>query len=603
MQGKSAHTFHIPVMGLGYTIDTPIKVGKYGISSVISIIEDELIEKMREYYSKKEGIQFTPILKSDIDHRAKRISSYLNLVNFILKKQVEKIKQEPFNAGTDITKFFELLPDSSILKKQYQIMNELFGEKKLELQNKLRNYIIPGEIDVNIMTKCDKSNYGNDGRQLPIEYNDALAALRGFADSDLNSSVVFSAGLNPRLYSYCEKFPAFFPDKEGKLQKKIILKVSDYRSALIQGKILAKKGLWISEFRIESGLNCGGHAFATEGLLLGPILQEFKDNREQLKEELLQNIKQAYQEKGIDISKFDPSFIISAQGGIGTFEEDIFLQKYYSIDATGWGSPFLLVPDATNVDEDTLKELVQAKQSDYYLSHSSPLGIPFNNFKKSSSEEQRKKRIAENRPGSPCYKEYLAFNNEYEEKGLCTASRKFQHLKIRELNKRGLNSEQYEKEYKKITEKECLCEGLGTAALLKNQIELSHKLTAVSICPGPNLAYFSNVFSLEDMIGHIYGRKSILNSLRRPNIFINELKLYVDYLKAELEKGIEEMNDKKIKYYNSFKNNLLEGVNYYNNLSKNIAPDFQSTFNDINNDLKYFENEITNIAMPIGLHS
>lgn len=590
-------------MGLGYTIDTPIKVGKYGISSVISIIEDELIEKMREYYTKKEGMNYIPISKSDIEHRAKRISSYLNLINLILNKQVEKLKEEPFLPGTDITKYFELLPEHSILKKQYQIMKELFGEKQLELQKKLRNYIKPGAIDVNIMTKCDKTNYREDGTQLPIEYNDALAALRGFASSDLNSSVVFSAGLNPRLYSYCEKFPAFFPDKEGKLQKKIILKVSDYRSALIQGKILAKKGLWISEFRVESGLNCGGHAFATEGLLLGPILQEFKNNREYLQKELWQCLKLAYEERGVDFNKFAPSFKISAQGGIGTFEEDIFLQKYYSIDATGWGSPFLLVPDATNVDEKTLKELTQAKQSDYYLSHSSPLGIPFNNFRKSSSEEQRKKRIAENRPGSPCYKEYLAFNNEYEEKGLCTASRKFQHLKIKELNEKGLNSEQYKIEYEKIIEKDCLCEGLGAATLLKNHIELSHKLTAVAICPGPNLAYFSNVFSLEDMVGHIYGRKSILNSLKRPNIFINELKLYVDYLKDELQKSLGGMNDKKIKYYNSFKNNLLEGVNYYKDLAKDVGPDFQSTFNDIKNDLKYFENEIKNISMPLELHS
>jgi hypothetical protein len=40
---KPLHTFHIPVMGLAYTIDSPIR-GKYGISSVISIIDDDLIE-------------------------------------------------------------------------------------------------------------------------------------------------------------------------------------------------------------------------------------------------------------------------------------------------------------------------------------------------------------------------------------------------------------------------------------------------------------------------------------------------------------------------------------------------------------------------------
>ena len=50
---KPLHTFHIPVMGLAYTIDSPIRVAKYGISSVISIMDDELIEKMNAFYSEK----------------------------------------------------------------------------------------------------------------------------------------------------------------------------------------------------------------------------------------------------------------------------------------------------------------------------------------------------------------------------------------------------------------------------------------------------------------------------------------------------------------------------------------------------------------------
>jgi len=41
----SIHTFSIPVMGLAYTIDSPIRVAHFGISSVISIMDDELIEK------------------------------------------------------------------------------------------------------------------------------------------------------------------------------------------------------------------------------------------------------------------------------------------------------------------------------------------------------------------------------------------------------------------------------------------------------------------------------------------------------------------------------------------------------------------------------
>ena len=102
MKNQQFHTFHIPVMGLGFTIDTPLKVGKYGISSVISIIEDELIEKMREFHSKKEGLDFEPLAKSDVDHRAKRITSYLNLLDSILKKQILKLKEEPFIKGSDI---------------------------------------------------------------------------------------------------------------------------------------------------------------------------------------------------------------------------------------------------------------------------------------------------------------------------------------------------------------------------------------------------------------------------------------------------------------------------------------------------------------------
>lgn len=64
-------------------------------------------------------------------------------------------------------------------------------------------------------------------------YNDAHASLRGFANSKLFSSVVFSAGMNPRLYSYLEEFDVFFPNENGELKKKIIIKVSDFRSAMI----------------------------------------------------------------------------------------------------------------------------------------------------------------------------------------------------------------------------------------------------------------------------------------------------------------------------------------------------------------------------------
>ncbi|MFW6227694.1 MAG: hypothetical protein ACOC31_06275, partial [Bacteroidota bacterium] len=275
---RTQHTCHIPVMGTGYTIDTPLKVAHFGISSAVSIIDHRLIEKMRGHHCKENNLAFTSIAEDEEDCRAKRITAYLNLLDTLVSRNVEQLKATPFEPGTAITKYFEMLPEPSPLKKEYQEMLEASGDI-MGQQQKLREQIVPGEIQVNIMTKLDKINYSRDNEPLPSEYNDAHAALRGYANSDLESGLVLSAGMNPRLYNYLASFDDFFPDENGYLRKKIILKVSDYRSALIQGRFLAKKGLWVSEFRIESGLNCGGHAFATEGFLLGPILHEFKKNR------------------------------------------------------------------------------------------------------------------------------------------------------------------------------------------------------------------------------------------------------------------------------------------------------------------------------------
>jgi hypothetical protein len=47
------HTFHVPVMGVAFTIDSPIKLAPFGISSVISMVDDTLLEQMRAYYAKK----------------------------------------------------------------------------------------------------------------------------------------------------------------------------------------------------------------------------------------------------------------------------------------------------------------------------------------------------------------------------------------------------------------------------------------------------------------------------------------------------------------------------------------------------------------------
>ena len=354
------HTFHIPVMGLGYTVDTPIKVAKYGISSVISIMDDHLLEDMRKIYSKKFVREFIPIPDTDEDYRAKRITAYLDLTQSLVEEQFNKLINENWETNTEFSKYLDLLPQNTVLLDLFAKLETASDSEKFQLKEELKSKLSIGAVDVNIMTKVDKINIDKAGNELPREYSDALSALRGFAKSKANGSVVFSAGMNPALYGYAEHFSEFYPNQFGEISKGIILKVSDYRSALIQGKFLAKKGLWVSEFRIESGLNCGGHAFATDGFLIGPILEEFKNNRNDLFQTLFETCQGALENKELTKLSSAPTFKITYQGGIGTASEDNFLREYYELDGTGWGSPFLLVPEDTSVDDDTLERLFQA---------------------------------------------------------------------------------------------------------------------------------------------------------------------------------------------------------------------------------------------------
>ncbi len=577
------HSFHIPVMGIGFTIDTPLKVSQFGIDSVISLVDDSLLEKLRKVYCEKFEIPYHEITDKFEDFRAERITSYLNLINNLAEKKFEEFKNATVEKGHEIKEYFNSLPDTSSLKKEFQSLTAKYFNID-EVKQWLKDNLSMGSIDVNIMTKIDKDNYTKGGK-LPTEYNDAHAALRGYANSDLTSSIVLSAGMNARLYSYIEQFEDFFPNKKGDIKKKIVLKVSDYRSALIQGRFLAKKGLWVSEFRIESGLNCGGHAFATDGYLLGPILAEFKDKRQELSHAIHEVLLQSLSSKNRIVPDTELPLRITTQGGVGTAEEHAFLIDHYQVDSVGWGSPFLLVPEATTVDENTLNQLIEAKEEDLYLSNISPLGVPFNSLKDNTKDVEKIALIDSGRPGSLCPKQYLLFNNEFTEKNICTASRRYQRLKIKELDNEALLPGEYQKKFEKITEKSCLCVGLGTSVLLNNNLSTKIEGPGVSVCPGPNMAYYSKKASLNEMIGHIYGKTNVITRTDRPNMFIKELSIYMDYLKNKIGEADFSMTDKQEKYLLNFTENLKEGINYYSNLFSSIKDKFENAKSNILSDL------------------
>jgi hypothetical protein len=586
---QSTHSFHIPVMGLSYTIDSPVKVAKFGINSVISIVEDRLIEMMRRHYHRVVNLEFKPIPESEPDYRAKRITAYLNLVNRLVKQQFEALKNSAFEAGSDIIRYFEMLPDNSHLKLLFKRMRETANQaEQFRLQDQLRALMVAGSIDVNIMTKTDKNNYHANG-DIIEDGSDAIAALRGYINSDLtNSSIIFSAGMNPRLYNYLEKTDVFHPDENGNFKKKVVIKVSDYRSALIQGKYLAKKGIWVSEFRIESGLNCGGHAFATQGYLLGPILQEFVDKRKELIETMFSIYHPAMLQKELAVSDVPPNVLFSVQGGIGTASENQLLLDHFGIHSTGWGTPFLLVPEATTVDPHTLELLCRSTEEDVYLSKNSPLGVRFHYLKGTTADLEKQDRINKGRPGSPCTEKHLSFNTEFTETPICTASYKYQKLKIRQLKEMNLPENEYRKQYQDVVDKECLCVGLSNSAALLYNEEFVPTLKSVNVCPGPNIVNFSRIATLKEMTDHIYGRADIMTNSSRPHMFVAELKLYVDYLEEEIRQTTT-ADAKIISGWKTFCANLLSGISYYRTFGVKQIENFERFIEQ----LSFFENRIT----------
>lgn len=558
-------------MGTGHSIDSPIRVAHFGISSVMSIVDDILIEKIGRYYANKYSIPFEEISRKDNYARSKRITAYLNLVDKIVAKNLDDIKRLSFFEQNEKTKYFELLPDDSPLKKKYNSLLAITDESEKEkLSKELTSLMKAGSIDVNIMSKVDRTNYAKDGTMLSDEFSDAKAALRGYAESTLTSSIVFSAGFNRSLLGYLTQFKDFYRDENGFIKKKIIIKVSDFRSALIQGKFLASKGLEVSEFRIESGLNCGGHAFASQGFLLPSILLEFKEKRSSLSKEFIPLIKLYYQNQNWNFneSDFNCEPLLTVQGGIGTSGEAQRMIEDFGCDSTGWGSPFLLVPEATCVDDDTLNLLINARKEDLYLSGASPLGVPFNNLRNTGSENWTKNRAEIGKPGSPCPKGFLISDKQYTDKPICTASQQYQKNRVAEIKSMAIPAAEQDDLLDSLYAKVCLCDHLANGALIKLGISPKVK-SPQSICPGPNIVWFNRQYSLQEMTDHIYGRGESLVSSDRPHMFCQEVELYVNYF----EKLLSTMgaSEAEIKYLDVFKKNLEDGIEYILKISDGVA--------------------------------
>jgi hypothetical protein len=487
---------------------------------------------------------------------------------------MERVRAAAFEAGSEIVRYFEMLPSSPVRELYERMKATVDQEGRRTLQEKLREFVKPGPIDVNIMTKLDRE-HDRRGNLLPEYGSDALSALRGFMNSRVNGSVVLSAGMNRRLFAYMGEFKDLLPDKCGTLRKRIVLKVADYRSALLQGKKLAKLGLHVSEFRVESGLNCGGHAFGGKGMLMGPILDEFKRQKESLAGTLRGIREKAMETLGYGQTEEPAAATVTVQGGIGTVHEDRLLREHYGVDGTGWASPFLYVPSVVNIDRESLKRLKAANEGNIKLSNGSPLGVPFWSLMTSTSEDVRRERIASGKPGSKCPKGYLSLTAEFTDKPLCTATSAYQRRKLKEIADSDMSAEDQKVASSSALDKVCLCRDLAVSYTGDTGIEPDFP---TAVCCGPNAAYYQQETTLDGMVDHIYGRVSLPMSVDRPHMLLKELGLNLQNLRKDIALHKKEVTASLTRSIGQCFENLQEGIQHYRELAQEIVAPHREAF-------------------------
>jgi hypothetical protein len=103
------------------------------------------------------------------------------------------------------------------------------------------------------------------------------------------------------------------------------------------------------------------------------------------------------------------------------------------------------------------------------------------------------------------------------------------------------------------------------------------------------------------MVDHIYGRVNLLNKRLRPSMFVSELKMYVDYLKKEMEKASRDL--KQENYIVLFKANLLSGIDYYLKIIPTMKLEAFSYLNTMRDELCLIKKELETFVRSLQLRN
>lgn len=103
------------------------------------------------------------------------------------------------------------------------------------------------------------------------------------------------------------------------------------------------------------------------------------------------------------------------------------------------------------------------------------------------------------------------------------------------------------------------------------------------------------------MVKHIYGNLNLLEGTSRPNMFVNEIKLYIEYFKKDAETSIRDITVKKTKQLEKFKEQLMVGINYYSDMLPDLSSMSQALDSSIQEELTRLKLLVDQISVPGSL--